>query len=363
MKKLTLLLLAITVLCSNANAQDVQNSRRMSQHMQITRTVGVSDITIDYHSPLAKGRKIFGGIVPYDFVVDGKEYPWRAGSNNRTTITFEHDVTINGNKLPAGKYGLVVLVSEAEWIFIFSSNTSWGAFQYTSDNDVLRITAKTEKRPFQEYLTYSFIDPEAEATTIELRWADTSSKFRVALDVSAHIISNLTSQEERSAGDYRILAIEHLQKDPNAIGLAMTYLDSARSNVDLEEERMKQYETFAITILRADLLIKQGNLKEGRKLKKQTLKDSQGFNLYYYGLNTLLVKEDKEEAFRLLDENIRNNPDQWQAYLAMGEYYLHDGNQQKVVENFKRSFELAPDNWKNYARYLYLQNKLVLDQQ
>lgn len=355
------LLSILSILHYTTYAQDVQNSRRMSQHMRITRTVGVSDITIDYHSPLVKGRKIFGGIVPYDFVVDGKEYPWRAGSNNRTTIELEHDALINGNKLAAGKYGLVVLVSEQDWTFIFSSNTSWGAFQYTPENDVLRVKVATERRSFQEWLSYSFVDPEAEAATVELRWADTSAKFKISLDVSANIISDLNQKEERTAGDYRILAIEHLQKDPHAAQLALTYLDSALNKVELEDERMRQYETFAITILKADLLIKEGKPKEGIALKKQTLKDSQGFNLYYYGLNTLLVKGDKEEAYRLLTHNIKNNPDQWQAYLAMGEYYLHDGNQKKVVENFRRSYELAPENWRNYARYLYLQNKLILD--
>lgn len=83
--------------------------------------------------------------------------------------------------------------------------------------------------------------------------------------------------------------------------------------------------------------------------------------MYNYGLNALLVKKDKKRAHRLLLQHSKDHPDQWQAFLALGEYYLVDGNQQKVVENFRKAYELAPDNWKNYARYLYLQNRLQLE--
>ncbi|MEP1778305.1 DUF2911 domain-containing protein [Reichenbachiella sp.] len=361
MKKVVLMTLMLSIGSLLVNAQDVQNSRRISQSTSIARTVGTTEITIVYHSPTAQGRKIFGGIVPFDFVVDGKEYAWRAGSNQRTTIEFQHNVKINKQKISAGKYGLVVLVNELEWTFVFSSNTSWGAFQYTPENDVLRVPVETEKKPHQEWLSYRFVDPQIEAANIELRWADTSAKFTVEVDVTSNIISDLNKKESKSTSDFRILAIENLRKDPEAVEMALDYLDSAMAKIDSVEERLQPYEKFSTNILKADLLIQKGEVREGENLKKLTIENSQGFAMYYYGLNTLIVKGDKKEAYRLLSNNIKSNPDQWQGYLSMGEYYLKDGNQKKVVENFKKSFELAPDNWKNYARYLYLQNKLVLE--
>ena len=123
-----------------AQAQDMLGTVKLSQKSTIIQRIGNTDITVVYHSPKVNGRKIFGGIVPYDFVVDGKEYAWRAGSNNRTTIEFTHDVTIEGQLLKAGSYGLVILVSEKEWTWVFSSNKTWGAFQYDKANDVLRVT-------------------------------------------------------------------------------------------------------------------------------------------------------------------------------------------------------------------------------
>ncbi|WP_299555786.1 DUF2911 domain-containing protein [Seonamhaeicola sp.] len=342
-------------------AQDVQNSRRMSHKMEIARVVGTTKISMTYHSPKVQGRKIFGGIVPYDFVVDNKEYPWRAGSNNRTIIEFEHNVTINGQELPAGKYGLLVLVNEKEWTFIFSTDYSWGAFNYNPENNVLRIKAKVKNRVFQEWLSYDFVDPNPESAGIELRWENVSAGFTVGLDVSENILADLRDKEDKTARDYRVMAIETMKKDPGKLEEALMYLEKALSKVHTLEGDYKQAETFFINILKSDYLISKGAIEEGKSLKQETIKSSQGFNMYYYALNTLIVKGDREEAFKLLTANMETNPKQWQAYLAMGEYYLKANNQKKVVENFKRAYELAPDPSKNYTRYLYLQNKLILE--
>ena len=80
-------------------AQDMLVATKVSQKASVMQRIGTTDVTVTYSSPLAKGRKIFGGIVPYNFVVEGVEYPWRAGSNENTTIEFSHDVTIQGSPL------------------------------------------------------------------------------------------------------------------------------------------------------------------------------------------------------------------------------------------------------------------------
>ena len=65
---------------------------RQSQHALITQRIGITDITINYHRPLANGRQIWGKVVPYGQV-------WRAGANENTTITFSDPVTIEGQAL------------------------------------------------------------------------------------------------------------------------------------------------------------------------------------------------------------------------------------------------------------------------
>lgn len=342
-------------------AQDVQESRRISQKVSTAHALGSTDITIVYHSPSANGRKIFGGIVPYDFVVDGKEYPWRAGSNNRTTIEFSHDVWINGNPVSAGIYGLLVLVTEKEWTFIFSSNLSWGGFQYTPENDVLRVTVPVKNRPFQEWLSYDFIDPMAEKLGIELHWTDAAASFEVSTNVSANIISDISKKADKSAEDYKQLAVETYKLYPKQYESALAYIDSGLTKVNELKESARNYEAFSLNIIKSDILIENGRKKEGEKLKKEAISSADHFCMYYYGLYTLMHKNDKDEAYRLLSDDIKTHPTQWESYLAMGEYYIKVGNQEKVVENFKKAYEYAPDNWKNYARYLYLQNKLILE--
>lgn len=351
-----LLLLLFLTSTFYLKGQDVQNSRRISQKVSISRTIGTTDIEINYHSPLAKGRKIFGGIVPYDFVVDGKEYAWRAGSNQRTTIEFAHDVNINSSPLPAGKYGLVVLVSEKDWTFVFTNDFSWGAFQYEPSQDVLRVKVPVKKASYQEWLSYDFRNPEAEAVEVSLHWTDIQATFKVSTDVTQNIIDTLVAKEDKAFNDYLILAEEYRNKGETE--RAWDYIQQATEK--MKEQEVPQYEQFSYRVLQAELMLARGD-KAGEKQLQETIKSAQGFNMYYYGLNTLLVKKDKKRAYSLLVQNSKNHPDQWQAFLALGEYYLVDHNPKKVVDNFRQAYELAPDNWKNYARYLYLQNRVQLE--
>ena len=86
---------------------------RQSQHAQVMQRIGITDITINYHRPLANGRQIWGKVVPYGQV-------WRAGANENTTITFSDPVTIEGQPLDKGTYGLHMIPGENQWTVIFS---------------------------------------------------------------------------------------------------------------------------------------------------------------------------------------------------------------------------------------------------
>ncbi len=351
-KYVTLIIASVLSLFSvQLGAQDMLSSTKLSQRASITQRIGTTDVTIVYHSPLANGRKIFGGIVPYDFVVNDKEFAWRAGSNQRTTIEFTHDVKIEGKPLAAGKYGLVVLVSEKEWTFVFSTNMTWGAFQYSPENDVLRVTVETESASDQNWLSYDFIHREAASVKVVLRWEQTMAGFTVATDVSANILADLSKKKDKDASDYMSMSIETLKKDPGAMDEAMALI----------EQSIQSKATFHNKMRKADLLIQSGRKAEGNQLREETLATAKGFDMYYYGLSPYLLRGDKKESYRLLMDNVKKYPDAWIAHLALGEYYIKAGNQKKVVEHMKRASELAPDNWRNYATYLYQQNRLILE--
>ncbi len=358
-----LFMLLLFPVCSFA--QDVGGKTLVSQSRTTTVNIGKCDITIKYHSPSVNGRKIFGGIVPFDFEVDGKEYPWRAGSNQRTTIEFSRDVEIEGKALPAGSYGFLVLVSEGEWTLIFSSGTSWGAFNYDKANDVLRIPVKTQKRSFQEWLSYEFNDPKEESVDIQLRWEETAVTFNVKTNVLANVFSELESEEEKTSATYQELAIRTLERDPNDHEKAMEYLELSKDKIpEYEEERYQKVYTFNYKVLKGELLIDMGKKKEGKQLIDEALDAAEGFNMYYYSLNKLMVKGEQGEALRLLKGATKKDPDNFQNHFAFGEYYLKLEDQEKATEHFKKAYGLAVEQesrWINYARYLYLQNKLALE--
>ena len=119
-----------------------------------------TSVAIDYGSPSVKGRVIWGELVPYGKV-------WRAGANETTSIEFSNDVTFNETTIPKGKYGLFILPIEGgDWTVIINSTISWGASDYSEENDVVRVTVAPEwTEEVQEMLEYSVSEG-----AVHIRW-------------------------------------------------------------------------------------------------------------------------------------------------------------------------------------------------
>jgi hypothetical protein len=96
-----------------------------SQRAVITQRVGLTDITVSYHRPLVNGRQVWGKLVPYGQV-------WRAGANENTTVTFTDAVTIEGQPLDKGTYGLHMIPAENQWTVIFRRCRPRGEVSATS---------------------------------------------------------------------------------------------------------------------------------------------------------------------------------------------------------------------------------------
>lgn len=154
--------------------------KRPSQWQHVQQQVGLSTVSMEYSRPGVKGRVIWGELVPYDEI-------WRAGANERTVISFDRDVTINGEPLAAGDYGLLIWPTEHEWTFIFSKNyMSHGAGDYDAANDALRVTAKPTDAEFEEWLRYEFTDLSDTGATVNLHWEKLRCGFRVELAGGKH---------------------------------------------------------------------------------------------------------------------------------------------------------------------------------
>lgn len=160
---------------------------RLSLKAGVFQRIGVdTDINISYSRPGVKGRKIWGDLVPYGLAPGTKEskgnpFPWRGGANECTTIEFNKDVSINGNKLPAGKYSMQFIPSKEKWTVIFNKNTKlWGSFEYDKKDDVLRINVTPIKVPFQEWLSYGFDDLAGTSCTAYLMWEKLKIPFKIS---------------------------------------------------------------------------------------------------------------------------------------------------------------------------------------
>ena len=152
-KAITLILLGVCI-TSLVTAQNEDKSKRPSPPATATGTVNGATITIDYSSPAVKGRKIWGGLVPYDSV-------WRAGANEATLFTTSKQIQVEGKTLPAGKYSIYAIPRQNEWVFIFNSKIGqWGVKDDESTtedpaSDVLRVTVKpTKSNAFNERMKF-----------------------------------------------------------------------------------------------------------------------------------------------------------------------------------------------------------------
>ena len=128
------------------------------------------NITIEYSSPRAKGRTIYGGLVPYGEV-------WRAGANKNTTVEFSSDVKIEGQALAKGKYGFFIIPEEnGTWTAIFNKkNDSWGSNSYSEADDALRISVEASYlKEGKENLAYKI-----KKNAIKFEWADKSFNMKV----------------------------------------------------------------------------------------------------------------------------------------------------------------------------------------
>ena len=172
---------------SVGNAQQKKKKPRLSLKAGVYQRIGVNtDINISYSRPGVKGRKIWGGLVPYGLAPGDKEshnkpFPWRGGANECTTIEFSKDVTVNGHKLPAGKYSMQFIPSPKEWIVIFNKNTKlWGSFDYNKKDDALRIKVTPVSAPFHEWLSYGFDNLAGTSCMAYLWWEKLKVPFKIS---------------------------------------------------------------------------------------------------------------------------------------------------------------------------------------
>lgn len=186
----------------------------------LTEEVGITSITVKYSRPDVAGRegKIWGSLITYgfttnSFITNKATSPWRAGANESTTITFEHDVKVEGKPIQAGTYGLFMAVWPDSVTVIFSKAIdAWGSFYYEEKNDALRVTVKPQMNDKSvEYLKYEFIDYKPTSTTLALMWEKLIIPFKIEVDVDNIVIAKLREQVTSQKGFNQINLMQAAQ--------------------------------------------------------------------------------------------------------------------------------------------------------
>lgn len=206
--------------CASAFAQLMLP--RDSQRAEVVQTVGDTKVSIVYHRPNIKGRKVWGDAPETSAnqvkTLDGstmndKEavlvtygHVWRTGANENTTFETTNDITINGQMLPAGKYGLHSIPNKDEWTLIFSKvNNAWGSFNYDAGKDQLRVMAKPQTGEFQETLSLDLENIKPTTAEFVVRWASVRIPFKIDVgDVQGRTLAEIRNQvNSLKDGDFR----------------------------------------------------------------------------------------------------------------------------------------------------------------
>jgi tetratricopeptide (TPR) repeat protein len=198
--------LATIVIVGVVSAQ--QKLYQLSPAASVSQTVGLTDITVTYHRPGVKGRKIWGELVPYDKV-------WRAGANEATMVTFSTDVTIGAKLVKAGSYSFFVIPRQGEWNVIFNSQPQWGAFSYDSTKDVVRYSLKPETAPSEERLSYSFTDLTGSSVKLILRWEKIALPVEIEVGTDANFTKATKAVVTNSWQEYNNYALYCLDSKTN----------------------------------------------------------------------------------------------------------------------------------------------------
>jgi len=309
--------------------------------------IGITDVTIHYDRPGVKGRegKIWGMLIPtgYNYLGFGnaKEAPWRAGANENTTIEFSTDVMINGQKLPAGKYGFFIAYDPNESTLIFSKNSgAWGSFFYDKKEDALRVTAKpVALNESNEWLEYAFTNEKENSAEIDLRWEKLKIPFTVEVDLIATQLASFRNELHNSKGfmweSWNQAAQWCLQHNVN-LDQALEWSDTATSQIFGGDK------DFSALSTKAQILSKLGRTEEANGIMKNALPYANEFQLHQYGRELLQAKRLKE-AYDVFKMNYDAHPNDFATMMGMARVNSAMGKYEEALKFVNSALKIAPN--------------------
>lgn len=341
------------LLCHFAQAQDrrVKKPRR-SPAAVVSQTIGLSQVTINYSRPAARKRRVWGKVVPYGLSKSNfgnkRPMPWRAGANENTVFTTTHRLKIGDKTLPAGSYGLHMVVdASAQVTVIFSKNyTSWGSFFYDVEDDALRITTQLEDYPVHtENLMYVFENIRHNAATVGLLWGKKKISFKVTFATHQIVLASMKNDLKTYPGFFwegPLSAAQYCVDYNIALAQALAWVDQS----------IQIRATFANNREKATILLRQGKTKEAIIYIDKAVPMGSIFQLHGLGRQLIRAQMPKKamEVFKYNYQNHKDTPvtinfGMMRGYSALGEY-------KKALKYAKAALEHVPAHDKSNQRQL-----------
>ena len=310
----------------------------------LTEEVGITSITIKYSRPDVNGRegKIWGTLITYGFSLQNlntnkNDMPWRPGANETTTITFEHDVKVEGQPIKAGTYGLYMAVWPEKVTLIFSKQAdTWGSFFYEEKNDVLRVDVKPVALDKSvEWLKYEFIEQREKYCVIALQWEKLSIPFRVDVDVDNIVLARMREQVNGQRGF-----------NPLLLTAAANYF--INKNINLDEalawsQRAASFKSFSTLNTLGNAYTKLNRLKEADSTMNEALVFAVPAQFQQYGRSLVTAKR-LDRWMEVLNAAQKKNGDVFMVNAGYMSYYSAKGDFKKALDYANKALAQAPND-------------------
>lgn len=324
-----------------------------NQRAEVSQQIGLVRVSIAYNSPDVHGPngedrrgKIWGTLVPHgihDLGFNNRKGPWRAGANENTVFSVSHAVKVEGQALPAGRYGLHMLAGEPQWTLIFSKNaTSWGSFSYDESEDALRVKVTPQKAPYREWLTYDVLDRRPDRATVALEWEELRVPFVVTVeDMPGLYVESLRNELRSEKGfqwqNWNAAARYCLDQNRN-VEEALTWAENA---IGLQFVGQANFTTYST---KAELLEKLARSNEAAAVMAKAL-DLPGANpieIHQYG-RRLLAQRKAKDALAVFQKNAQRFPDAWPVHVGLARGYSAVGEFKTALVHAEIALGQAPD--------------------
>ncbi|HEV2686936.1 MAG TPA: DUF2911 domain-containing protein [Bryobacteraceae bacterium] len=325
-----------------------------NQRASVIQYIGPVQVTIEYSSPAVhagngqdRRSQIWGKLVPYGMsdlgLNGGKLSPWRAGANENTVFAISDPVTIEGQALAAGRYGLHMIPGQDEWTIIFSKNAhAWGSFFYDESDDALRVKVNPTKHEYREYLTYEFSGRKPAETTAALQWEELSVPWTIKVDDIKEIYTSRLRRELTAevAFDYRAYdaAAQYLANANVHLEEALKWADKAISMPFIGQANFDTLSTKAL------VLSKMGRGQEAMTIMQGAIKlpGTTALQIHGYG-RTLQQLKQNQAALEVFKYNFERNGDAWPVHVGLMRGYAGIGDLPQALEHARKAVAQAPD--------------------